>query len=364
MSKQKRKSQPTQQTKPMYPPVAASPAKVNRADGGRSPSWVWAVVALGVLVLIGGGAWLISRSANTPSAPVSAASAAPVGMIGGVTACRQQPKFTLAIGFSRSALLSTADRTVKGMILYEPQPDGPPRSYQHPSWSSAGYLGPNAIDKDGNIYLAPAPRVNLIDNPPAVQNKIYKVDTNTGEMAEFINLPAVRSPSLTNPYGVLGLAYDCDTHSLYATTVAGSSRREAVGRIYRIDLNTGKVASQLNDLDAIGLVVFNGAQGKRLYFGSARTQDVLSAPLDGEGNFSGQPRVEFSLEGLGPEGNDKVRKITIERGNDMVINGTKFTYNLAPPAAQLRPMTYRYRYDPATDLWSFVDAVANPLTAQ
>jgi hypothetical protein len=59
-----------------------------------------------------------------------------------------------------------------------------------------------------------------------------------------------------------------------------------------------------------------------------------------------------------------VRKITIERGNDMVINGTKFTYNLAPPAAQLRPMTYRYRYDPATDLWSFVDAVANPLTAQ
>jgi hypothetical protein len=282
--------------------------------------------------------------------------------MGGVTACRQQPKFTQAIGFTRSALLSTADRAVKGLILYEPQQGGPPKSYQHPSWSSAGYLGPNAIDKDGNIYIAPAPRVNLIDNPPAAQNTIHKVDTNTGEMTPFIALPAVRAPSLTNPYGVLGLAYDCDTNSLYATSVAGSSRQEEVGRIYRIDLNMGKVVAQLDDIDAIGLVVFNSPHGKRLYFGSARTQDVLSAPLDAQGNFAGAPRVDFSLEGIGPEGNDKVRKITIERSNDMVLNGTKFNYNLAPPPAQQRPTEYRYRYDSVTDRWTLVDAAPNPLT--
>jgi hypothetical protein len=127
-------------------------------------------------------------------------------------------------------------------------------------------------------------------------------------------------------------------------------------------LNTGKVASQLDDLDAIGLVVFNSPFGKRLYFGSARTQDVLSVALDARGNFAGAPRVEFSLEGIGPEGNDKVRKITIERSNDMVLNGTKFNYNLAPPPAQQRPTEYRYRYDPAADRWTLVDAAPNPLT--
>jgi hypothetical protein len=364
MSKQKQKRKNQSQAQPTPKPKAAPASSAQQQQPAPSNQRsLWVGLAIGALALLSAGlaVWLAGRS---PAAVASAtpAPSAVAGPIGGVTACRQQPKFTVDIGFSRSALLSTADRTVKGLILYEPQQGGAPKSYQHPTWSSAGYLGANAIDKDGNIYVAPSPRVNLIDNPPAAQNTIHKVDTNTGELTPFINLPAVRAPSLTNPYGVLGLAYDCDTHSLYATSVAGSSREEEAGRIYRIDLNTGKVASQLDDLDAIGLAVFNSPRGKRLYFGSARTQDVMSVPLDGQGNFVGAPRVEFSLEGIGPEGNDKVRKITIERSSDMVLNGTKFNYNLAPPPAQQRPTEYRYRYDPATDGWMLVDAAPNPLT--
>jgi hypothetical protein len=358
--KQKRKNQSNAQATPKAAHAPPPSAPQQPIDSRRS---LWIGLAIGAVALAGVAlaVWLAGRGpaavANATPTPVAVA-----GPIGGVTACRQQPKFTVDIGFSRSALLSTADRTVKGLILYEPQQSGAPRSYQHPSWSSAGYLGPNAMDKDGNIYVAPSPRVNLIDNPPAAQNTIHKVDTDTGEMTPFIALPSVRAPSLTNPYGVLGLAYDCDTHSLYATSVAGSSREEEAGRIYRIDLNTGKVASQLDNLDGIGLAVFNSPLGKRLYFGSARTQDVLSVALDGKGNFAGAPRVEFSLEGIGPEGNDKVRKITFERASDMVVSGTKFNYNLAPPPAQQRPTEYRYRYDPATDGWMLVDAAPNPLT--
>lgn len=360
-SKQKRKNQSNAQAKSKATP-SPSPSPPAPQRNSRRSLWIGLVIGAVALIGVGLAVWLVGRNPATAATATTPATSAIAGLVGGVTSCRQQPKFTVDIGFSRSALLSTADRTVKGLILYEPQQGGAPKSYQHPSWSSAGYLGPNAMDKDGNIYVAPSPRVNLIDNPPTAQNTIHKVDTNTGEMTPFIALPSVRAPSLTNPYGVLGLAYDCDTHSLYATSVAGSSREEEAGRIYRIDLNNGKVASQLDNLDGIGLAVFNSSLGKRLYFGSARTQDVMSVALDGNGNFAGAPRVEFSLEGIGPEGNDKVRKITFERASDMVVSGTKFNYNLAPPPAQQRPTEYRYRYDPATDGWTLVDAAPNPLT--
>ena len=346
----KRKPTPSQKA-----PTGAPKSAPESAVDSRRRILTLAGLAAAAVATVAVVAWLAGRGSGAPVAPTpGVAASGPInGPIGGVTGCRQQPKFTQAIGFSTNALLSTAERAVKGLILYDPQPDGTTRPYQHPTWQAAGYLGPNAIDRDGNIYVAPAPRVNLIDNPPMDQNKIHKVDTSTAVMTEFINLPAVQAPSMSNPYGVLGLSYDCDTHSLYASSVAGSTRRAENGRIFRIDLGTGKVASVVEGVDAIGVAAFNGSRGKRLFFGSARTQDVRSVALDAQGNFSGPPRVEFSLQGLGPEGNDKVRKITFERGLEMVVNGTKFNYNLAPPPAQQRPTAYRFQYDPAADAWAF-----------
>lgn len=368
MSKRKRKDHP----KPKAPgpqaagasaPTqagAASPAAASSPKQARRPAWVWPVVFVPAVLVIGIVLWLIGRS-GAPSAGGPMEGGSPVsGRIGGVTDCRAQPRFTRNLGFGRSTILSTADRATKGLIIFEPRADGPPRTYQHPSWTQAGYLGANAIDKDGHIYLAPSPRVNLIDNPPEKQNVLYRVASDTGVMTPFLALPYSRPPSLNNPYGVLGLTYDCDTHSLYASSVAGSSRREELGRLFRIDLTTGRVAAQLHNVDAIGLAIFNGAQGKRLYFGSARTQDVLSIALDAKGDFIGSPRREFSLDGIGPDGNEKARKISFERGLDMVVNGTKFSFNLAPPPAQLRPTVYRYRYDPANDRWTFLDVTTAP----
>jgi hypothetical protein len=333
--------------------------------------WVLAIVP--IVVLAGVGIWLLSRSATPSALPSVTAQAftaiAPTptfqkfaGQIGGVTSCRQQSKFSAQLGFGRNTVLSTAERTVKGLIIVEPSRDQntPPRTYQHPSWTMGGYLGPSAIDRDGNIYVAPAPRVNLIDNPPERANIIYKVDTNTGVMSEFINLPFAQSPSLNNPYGILGMAYDCDTNSLYASSVAGSTREAEVGRLFHIDLNTGKIVDQRDDNDLMGVGVFNGSQGKRLYFGRTRTQDVQSIELDAQGRFQGEFRDEFSLADLGPDGNDKARKISFDRVNDMVINGTKFNYNLAPPVAQILPAAYRFRYDSAGDRWTFVETTTGP----
>lgn len=351
---------------PVTPAPQAAPAAKPTTQSSQSSNKKIIMIMAAViapLILIGAGViWLLSQN-NAPAASVpSTPTEAPfTGKVGSVTDCRIQPPFTQKLGFGRTTLLSTAERTVKGLILIEPAPNGgQPRTYQDPSWTMGGYLGANAFDQNGNLYVAPSPRVNLIDNPPEKQNMIYKVDGETGKMTTFITLPAALPITLRNPYGVMGLTYDCETGSLYASSVAGSTRNDMVGRVYKIDVNTGRVTSQLDNFDGIGVGVFNTAQGKRLYIGSARTQDVLSVALTPQGDIAGMPRIEFSLANLGPDGNDKARKISFDKANNMLVNGTKFNYNLAPPAAQQRPMTYRYVYDAATQGWTYADSSAGP----
>lgn len=305
--------------------------------------WRWVVVAIvGAAAIIGLLVWL----ARQPDSAKPASFA-----VGDVTYCRTIPRFARAMGYSEASILSTVGRQ-KGLVLYDPPATAnaePQNVYQHPTWGDAGYLGAPVTDQSGNIYVAPAPRVSLLDNPPEQQNTVYKVDTDTGVMAEFIKLPSAAPVSPDNPFGLLGLAYDCDTHSLYASSVAGSTRTNEVGRIFRIDLETGKVASQFDGADAFGLAVFNGTTGKRLYFGAARVSEVRSVALDGRGDFAGKPRLEYSMAGLGAEGDEKARRI-IFTNNTMLVKGMEFEFNLIA-TSERQQTEYQLRYDTNLDAW-------------
>ena len=82
------------------------------------------------------------------------------------------------------------------MVMIEPSADnnGPPKqTYQNPTWNKAGWLGHMAFDAKGNVYVFPAPRVSLVDNPPELQNMIYRVDSVSAEMTRFITLTASRA---------------------------------------------------------------------------------------------------------------------------------------------------------------------------
>jgi hypothetical protein len=276
---------------------------------------------------------------------------------GGVTFCQAVSNFALEMGYDESAIMST-NETLKGLFIYDrpAEADAPLTNvYQHPSWDDAGYLGTPVNDGFGNIYVAPAPRVNLYDNPPDQQNTIFKVDTDTGVMAEYIKLPAAAPPSAENPFGVVGLAYDCDTESLYAASIAGSDRDTEIGVIYHIDLKTGEIRSQLNNIDGFGLGVFNRALGKRLYFGLARTSEVWSVALDDEGRIKGRPRIEFSMVGWGPDGDDKARRIVFRKLDEMILRGSQFNFNLIA-GSERRQTDYLIRYDPVQDLWFLVES--------
>ena len=269
--------------------------------------------------------------------------------IGGVYGCRGLPAFVAKQGFSAQAALSTSERQLVGLAVVESAGPGPPRVYQHPSWTQAGTLAPIQLDRAGNVFVVPAPQINVLRNPPAEQNAIYRVDGRSGEMQRFLDLPAAAAPPDVNPFGALGLAFDCDTDTLYVTSVAGSDRAREIGRIFHVDSRAAKVLSRLDNVDAIGVGVFNGVHGKRLYYGLARLPEVWSVALDDRGEFAGTPRLELSLESLGPRGDDKARRIRFD-GAEMRIHGIEFNFNLIAPTEK-QETVYRFRYDPTTDGW-------------
>ncbi len=270
--------------------------------------------------------------------------------VGAVAGCQQIPPFVRGLGFGGQAALSTSDRFLQGLILVEGE-----RKYQHPSWQSAGSLAPLQRDAAGNVYAAPAPWIDTLENKPDAQNKIYKIDGNTQEMKEFVELPRRKNSTAENPFGVLGLTFDCDTNSLYAATVAGSTRTEINGAIYQIDVKSGAIISSKTGIDAIGLGVFNSAKGKRLYYGTARNSEIWSFDLNDDGGLAGDSRREISFENLGTRGDDKARRINFgqnAQNSEMTVFGIEFGFNLIAPTEK-QETVYRYRYDAAKDVWNY-----------
>lgn len=306
--------------------------------------WIWGV---GIAVIIVSAVAVVAISNSSTEEALR-----PGFILGGVTYCQAVPNFALDMGYDESAIMST-NETTKGLFIYDrPLEVGQPLTnvYQHPSWDDAGYLGTPINDELGNIFAAPAPRVNLYDNPPEQQNTLYKVDTDTGEMAGFVTLPSAAPMPPENPFGIVGLAYDCDTKSLYAASIAGSTRAEEIGIINQIDPASGEILSQLKNIDAFGLGVFNRILGKRLYFGLTRKSEVWSVALDGDGTIKGKPRFEFSMVGWGTDGDEKARRIVFRRADEMILRGSQFNYNLIA-GSERQQTDYLLRYDPVQDIW-------------
>lgn len=272
---------------------------------------------------------------------------------GMVHTCQAMPAFIAQTGLGAQVAIDTQQRGFTGIRLLNPKSKA---TWQHPSWDDAGHTGAFVRDNEGNIYVAPTPEVSLAENPPALQNRIYRVDAKTGEMVFWLELPAFALPSSRNPFGVMGLFYDCDTNSLYASSLAGSSAKEAQGRIYQIDVSRKTIVSHVEKVDAIGIGVFNGVQHKRLYFGSARSSDVFSVALDAKGHFTKELRHETALATL-PDGNStSVRKFEFARERQgqyiMQLKETEFGFRLLAENNPRR-RTYHFIYRVDSDSWQF-----------
>ncbi len=274
--------------------------------------------------------------------------------------CKAQPPFIKSIGFNPGkSAFSTSEKKIKGLLLIQINANGDTsnggrKTYQHPSWAMGGWLGPIQIDKAGNCFVAPVPVINLIDNPVAKQNIIYKVAAATGEMQKFAELPVTDSSINTNPFGIIGLAYLCETNTLYAASVQGSSRKEEKGFIYAIDAASGKIVDKVSGVDAFGMGISYSSGSRQLYFGSARSSDVFAITLSKEGKFSGKPIPAFSINNLGPRGDDKVRKIKFDKTGKLQAIAIEFNYNLTAPTEKQENI-YTFMWNEQEKRWVLVE---------
>jgi hypothetical protein len=276
----------------------------------------------------------------------------------GTTPCQRLPQYLASTGLNtKRCAFSTSEKKIMGLVLVQLPENAMDtagrKTWQHPSWTKFGWMGPIATDGQGNAYTVPVPVINLLDNPVEKQNTVYKADYQTGELKPLAELPVAQVDRTANVFGLLGLYYDCHAQKLYASSVSGSTRDKENGVIYLVDPESGKVLDQLPGQDAMGLCVGGVTGTKRLYFGSSRTSDIYSVEVKKDGSFSGSPKKEFSLDMLGPRGDDKARRIRIDKNGDLLIYGVEFNYNLTAPTEKQETL-YRFSYDEEAKQWGWV----------
>ncbi len=361
MSKAKApKSKPAARKATLIPPAPGSIRRAPPSQLHRFGVWVVVIPLLLVTTVI----YLLARrsAANDTMPPplllttdIAAVSTAtlkptPAAPLGPADYCRKHPRFARALGFDTTAYLTTSAAEIKGLGLVQPAVgDNPAQVYQDPSWDDAGWLGHMTFDALGNVYVFPVPRTSLLDNPLARQNTLYRIDTDSAWLTALLTITTDFPASTVNPFGLLGLTYDCDTHSLYASTVAGSTATAELGKLVRIDLATVAVVAELQGIDPFGVAVNNEASGKRLYFGIARTSEIYSVALTPTGDFAGQPQLELAL----PERALKAWRIDWEPNGDMLVRATPFDYNLIATSERI-DIPFLFRRD-TQGLWQLLN---------
>ena len=273
--------------------------------------------------------------------------------------CKGYPPFAGRLGFQPNvSYFSTSEIGTMGLVLLQSNVQGQTNAgvvkrYQHPSWKKGGWLGPILLDRQGNIYSAPAPFVNIYNNPLSNNNTLYRVDGVTGEMAEFLRLPQADSINTDNPFGIIGMTFLCESGTLYVSTVAGSRRYEENGHIYAIDIANKRIIDQLDHTDAMGMGISYITGKRQLYFGTGRSSDVYALTLSSNGTFSGKPKKVFSLEGLGVRGDDKVRRIQTDKNGNLIVIGIEFNFNLIAPREKQETI-YHWYWDAGPGKWNYI----------
>jgi hypothetical protein len=273
----------------------------------------------------------------------------------GKVKCDIQPAFLKNIGFkTERCVYTTFLNNVKGVAIIEMPLNSTDTNnlkvYQHDSWKNHGMMGSLTAGKDGCEYTAPVPFINTLGKPLSEINTVFKIEPKSGIMKEFAILPKPDSSNGVVPFGVLGLYYDCHSDRLFASSVAGSTKDKENGVIYSIDPKTGEIKDQLKGFDAFGLFVCGITSEKILYFGLARNSRVFGIELDAEGNFVGEPVEKFSLANLGPRGDDKARRIRLNKLNYLEINGVEFNYNLTANT-ETPHAVYQFEYNENNKNW-------------
>lgn len=274
--------------------------------------------------------------------------------------CKGMPFFILNHGFDPGkTVFSSQEIRKRGVVMIQLGSAQDPKSvhtkeFQDPSWQDAGYVGSITTGRNGDIYVLPKANVNQLYNPYKDQNTVFRIESKSGKMEKWLSLPMNALPHDSNASGLMSAYYDCDADHLIVSTIAGSSQKQEIGTVYSIDVATKSYHPIIQNKDILGILTARLGTEKRLFFGLCRNSEIYSIALDSKNFPVGEARFEISLEGLGPRGDDKVRKMRMDQSGILKVAGVPFFYNLTAPVER-QETNYTFRYNSLDRTWKLVE---------
>ncbi len=242
-----------------------------------------------------------------------------IGTFGKQTRCGRSPQFLKQKGIPQPVLIDLSQKHHQGIaLLYG---NGFKKTLHPKEWGRFEHFGTYALDRDGNIYLAPMPYISITPSTFLYQTNIYKLDSKNAELSVWMHLDNIL-PGANNPFGVISLVFDCDDQTLWVSAIDKSDYRTQKGRIYHIDIKSKSIIDIYEGFDALTLSLLQTNKGKYLLAGSARNNGLYAFSIADK--KLKKPIKLFSL----PDANMHVRKIKVQGKNLLKLQAIPFTYTL------------------------------------
>lgn len=217
----------------------------------------------------------------------------------------------------------------------------------HPKqWETFEHFSTYALDREGNVYLAPMPFISIKPTTFNLQKNIYKLDSITGKISIFMHVDDVH-PTANNPYGIISLAYDCDDQTLWVSAIDETDYRAEKGVIYHVDPKTKTILQRIEGTDALTLTLLKSETGKYLLAGSARENALYAFSIE-NGKVCSEAQKVLAL----PNANEHIRKIKIRGKNMLELQTIPFSYSLiAQTTQQHNRIFYNAVFNPSSNMW-------------
>lgn len=248
--------------------------------------------------------------------------------------CGARPKFVSQKGLPQSSGFNTLSRQEVGLALTYDK-DGKQMQYIDPTYDNFGNFGVIVYDQFGNTYVNSVPFIDLLENKPSKRNTIYKVDTNSGQLAEWASLPLEHQDTDgQQPYGIVGMFYDCQRSEMVVSSLTGTTEQEQKGSLWRINILSGEATKLGEGEDYLGVAIGTGLNSKDRYLLAGSTVNpVVEVSRYADGKLEGEfgSLLTYHPEGLFVDARVKKFRQT-EAGTELNLALTPFDYSLRATA--------------------------------
>ena len=258
--------------------------------------------------------------------------------------CMRPPQFLRRLKIPQPVIIDLSQKRYKGVAIHYGKRF---QKTMHPkTWEKYAYFSTYTLDTQGNIYLIPAPFISIQADTFELQKNIYKVDTQSNELAVFMSFDDVTASS-NNPYGMNAITFDCDDKTLWASAIDKSTYEHQNGIIYHINPATQKVLQKVAGFDVLTMRLINTKTGKHLLVGSARDNGLYAYKVI-QGQLSKTPEKLLEL----PSANEHIKKIKIKGNNHLELQTIPFSYSLIAQSSKKDRGVYDARWNEASNKWS------------